>query len=314
MDAAALRPLGIGEMLDVAIKLYRRRFGTLVRAVAVIVGPIYALLVIVQLSLIPTQGDIEAIEAVDPVTGMPEFDWGIVWAFIAGALVFGLAYFLASQLATAASFRVVSAGYLGEDVEWRDSLRFAVGRLRSLVWLSFLLAVFIGFGFLLCIVPGVYLFGAYAVAVPVLLLEDLRGRAAMKRSRALVTGRWWPVVAVIFLGLLLAQIVSSVLTGIFTIPLGSADNEVASILGNAVGSTLSAVVVTPFTAAVTTVVYFDLRVRKEGFDLELLAREVGVAPVDGAMFFPPPPPPPPPPSGAQPPFWPPPPGWRPPDA
>lgn len=314
MDAAALRPLGIGEMLDVAIKLYRRRFGTLVRAVAVIVGPIYALLVIVQLSLIPTQGDIEAIEAVDPVTGMPEFDWGIVWAFIAGALVFGLAYFLASQLATAASFRVVSAGYLGEEVEWRDSLRFAVGRLRSLVWLSFLLAVFIGFGFLLCIVPGVYLFGAYAVAVPVLLLEDLRGRAAMKRSRALVTGRWWPVVAVIFLGLLLAQIVSSVLTGIFTIPLGSADNEVASILGNAVGSTLSAVVVTPFTAAVTTVVYFDLRVRKEGFDLELLAREVGVAPVDGAMFFPPPPPPPPPPSGAQPPFWPPPPGWRPPDA
>lgn len=314
MDAAALRPLGIGEMLDVAIKLYRRRFGTLVRAVAVIVGPIYALLVIVQLSLIPTQDDIEAIEAVDPVTGMPEFDWGIVWAFIAGALVFGLAYFLASQLATAASFRVVSAGYLGEDVEWRDSLRFAVGRLRSLVWLSFLLAVFIGFGFLLCIVPGVYLFGAYAVAVPVLLLEDLRGRAAMKRSRALVTGRWWPVVAVIFLGMLLAQIVSSVLTGIFTIPLGSADNEVASILGNAVGSTLSAVVVTPFTAAVTTVVYFDLRVRKEGFDLELLAREVGVAPTDGAMFFPPPPPPPPPPSGAQPPFWPPPPGWRPPDA
>lgn len=314
MDAAALRPLGIGEMLDVAIKLYRRRFGTLVRAVAVIVGPIYALLVIVQLSLIPTQDDIEAIEAVDPVTGMPEFDWGIVWAFIAGALVFGLAYFLASQLATAASFRVVSAGYLGEDVEWRESLRFAVGRLRSLVWLSFLLAVFIGFGFLLCIVPGVYLFGAYAVAVPVLLLEDLRGRAAMKRSRALVTGRWWPVVAVIFLGMLLAQIVSSVLTGIFTIPLGSADNEVASILGNAVGSTLSAVVVTPFTAAVTTVVYFDLRVRKEGFDLELLAREVGVAPSDGAMFFPPPPPPPPPPSGAQPPFWPPPPGWRPPDA
>ncbi|MBW3668867.1 MAG: hypothetical protein KY443_06600 [Actinobacteria bacterium] len=313
MDAAGLRPLGIGEMLDVAIKLYRRRFGTLVRAVAVVIGPIYGLLVIVQLSLIPTQDDIAAIESTDPVTGMPEFDWGILWAFVAGALVFGLAYFLASQLATAASFRVVSAGYLGEDVEWRDSLRFAVGRLRSLVWLSFLLAVFIGVGFLLCIVPGVYLFGAYAVAVPVLLLEELRGRAAMKRSRALVSGRWWPVVAVIFLGMLLAQIVSSVLTGIFTIPLGSADNEVASILGNAVGSTLSAVVVTPFTAAVTTVVYFDLRVRKEGFDLELLAREVGVAPAERAMFFPPPAPPPPP-SGAQPPFWPPPPGWRPPDA
>jgi hypothetical protein len=32
---------------------------------------------------------------------------------------------------------------------------------------------------------------------------------------------------------------------------------------------------TPLQAALLTVLYFDLRVRKEGFDLELLAREMG---------------------------------------
>ena len=313
MDAASLRPLGIGEMLDVAIKLYRQRFGTLVRAVAVVIAPLYAFFAVVQLSLIPTRDDfVESYESTDPVTGVPDIDWGLFWAFLAGMLLFGLVYFVATQLATAASFRVVSAGYLGEEIDWRESLRFAVSHLRSLVWLSFLLAVFIGLGFLACIVPGIYFYGAYAVAVPVLLVEEVRGRGAMKRSRALVTGRWWPVVVVLVLGMLLAQIVSSVLQGVFSITLGSVDNEVTAVLAGTIGSTLSAVIVTPFTAAVTTVVYFDLRVRKEGFDLELLAREVGVAPAE-RMFFPPPPPPPPP-SGAQPPFWPPPPGWRPPDA
>ena len=70
---------------------------------------------------------------------------------------------------------------------------------------------------------------------------------------------------------------------------------------------------TPLSAAVLTVLYFDLRVRKEGFDLELLARRLGVEPgtaAAGADFIPqivPPPVP----SDDQPPFWPPPPGWRP---
>ena len=321
MDAASLRPLGIGEMLDVAIKLYRRRFGTLVRAVAVVIGPLYAFLAVVQLSLIPTEDDFAtSLESTDPVTGAPDIDWGIFSAFLAGMALVAFVYFIATQLATAASFRVISAGYLGEEIEWRESLRFALSRLRSLLWLSFLLILFILLGALACIIPGIYLYGAYAVAVPVLLVEGVRGRGALKRSRALVTGRWWPVVVVLFLGMLLAQIVGGVLEGVFTVSLGSVDNDVAAVLGGAIGSTLSAAIVTPFAAAVTTVVYFDLRVRKEGFDLELLAREVGVGPGEGGSFFPPdnsaflPPPPPPPPSGAQPPFWPPPPGWRPPDA
>jgi hypothetical protein len=63
---------------------------------------------------------------------------------------------------------------------------------------------------------------------------------------------------------------------------------------------------------VAVVLYFDLRVRKEGFELELLAQRVGIAPPEGTTFAPSPIPPPPPVLGDdQPPFWPPPPGWRP---
>jgi hypothetical protein len=48
-----------------------------------------------------------------------------------------------------------------------------------------------------------------------------------------------------------------------------------SLLASTISSTISSVIVFPFIAAVITVLYFDLRVRSEGFDLEILARELG---------------------------------------
>jgi hypothetical protein len=97
-------------------------------------------------------------------------------------------------------------------------------------------------------------------------------------------------------------------------------------------------IATPAAAAFITVLYIDLRVRKEGFDLLLLARRLGVELAPGQEppsfipelppatspppFWPPPPgwepgpapmAPPPEPPDTQPPFWPPPPGWKPDD-
>ena len=88
---------------------------------------------------------------------------------------------------------------------------------------------------------------------------------------------------------------------------------VLSAISGVVGLALT----TPFQAAFVIVLYFDLRVRKEGYDLELLAREMagerGSALPDRAAR----------PASAQPvfvaeevdrtgaPFWPPPPGWKP---
>ncbi|HEY3238117.1 MAG TPA: hypothetical protein VGL92_01040, partial [Acidimicrobiia bacterium] len=82
-----------------------------------------------------------------------------------------------------------------------------------------------------------------------------------------------------------------------------------SVIGFTVGALaniLSDVITTPFVAAVFVLVYFDLRVRKEGFDLQLLAQAMGPLPEGG-------PPAPAGPYGAPPPAWPPPPSeWSPP--
>jgi len=105
--------------------------------------------------------------------------------------------------------------------------------------------------------------------------------------------------------------VQAIFLGIFAALVSVTGNEVARALADAIGQTLSSALTTPLSAAVLTVLYFDLRVRKEGFDLELLARRLGVEPgtFTGPEIMPPGPPPVD--SDDQPPFWPPPPGWKP---
>ena len=312
MDPAGLRPLGVGEILDVAIKIYRSQFGVLIKAVSVVLGPVFVLAGAIRLSI---PADEDFFEATQP-GATPEFDGGEFWAFLAGTILITLLAFVAAQVATGACFKAVGGAYFDEQPDWRASLQFARARLGSLLWLSFLFVIFLAPAFLACIVPGVYLYVAWAVATPVLLLEDVRGRAALKRSRALVKGRWWPTVAVLLLVAILTGIVQLVFLGLLAGVVSASDNEVAQAVADAVGQTVSSALTTPLSAAVLTVLYFDLRVRREGFDLELLARQIGVDPTTSGPrdLAPPAPPPAAAPSDDQPPFWPPPPGWKPRDA
>ena len=279
MEPAGLRPLGIGEIIDVAIKIYRARFWVLVKSVAVVVGPVFALSAIIRISI--PSGDNLLVESEPGAT--PDFDFDQFLPFIAGTLLIALVAFVASQVATGACFKAISGAYLEEDPDWRESLRFAQSKLGSLLWLSFLMAILLLPAILACVLPGVYLYVAWAVAAPVLLLEDRRGWSAMKRSRELVKGRFWPTLAVLLLVLILTAVVQAVFLGIFAGLVSVTGNEVARALADAIGQTLSSALTTPLSAAILAVLYFDLRVRKDGFDLELLARRMGVdvAPLAG---------------------------------
>jgi hypothetical protein len=221
---------------------------------------------------------------------------------------------LAGKLAQAGCFRAVADAYLGEEIDWRSSLRYALRRLPAVVAVSLLSTIFIALGTIACIIPGIYLWGAFFVAIPVLLVEGVGPMRALGRSRELVSGRWWGTIGVAVIGYLLVTIVGGVLTGLLVgVALASPDQStVAGFALNTVATTLSSVITTPAVAAFATVLYIDLRVRKEGFDLLLLAQRLGVEPRDAdaaaAAYLPS--------SGPvegeeQPPFWPPPPGWKP---
>lgn len=347
VQAAQLAPLGVGEILDVAIKIYWRNAPTLFRLVFLVVAPVQALSVLIFSSALPEaamfgggSGLLQQ-QPLQPTPQQPLFEPDELWAFGAGILVLVTLTIIAGAVSTAACFKAITDAYLETAPEWKSSLRFATSRLVHVVWVTLLSGLVLVVPFLpagvaiaLLAVGGVeggalvalivllllvafagaaWLYVSVQVSVPALLTEDLRGSKALRRSYNLVRGRWWQTFLILVLGGLLASIVSGAISGLLTAvtftDLG--DAVLPSLILNAIGTTIATVLTTPFTAAFITVLYFDLRVRKEGFDLELLARRVGVDPPDGAGVATTPHSRPLPSSGSQPPYWPPPPGWRP---
>jgi hypothetical protein len=128
----------------------------------------------------------------------------------------------------------------------------------------------VGIGFVLLIIPGVYLFVALAFAIPVLMLEGLRGMTAISRSMSLVSGRWWPTFGRLLVGLIL-YIVAIFLVGVIgsAITHGVSSVSLYLIINGIVGIVVS-VFIAPFYAALVNVTYVDLRVRKEGVSNEVL--------------------------------------------
>ena len=314
MSAPQLRPLGIGEILDVGMKIAWRNAGTLIRAVVFVVLPVQILSTVILLSSIPDGYEYDASEfgTSGPDPGV-SISGGEAATFATGVSLSVLLPWLAGLLATGACFRAIVSAYLGESTGWRESLGYALRRAHSILWVTILVGVISVLGFLLCIVPGVYLYVCFAVAIPVLLTEGVKGTKALGRSRRLVSGTWWRVLAIVVLSAILVGIIGFAITavaaGVTTVGAGSSAITVG--LQQIVTGTVSSVLTTPLTAAFTTILYFDLRIRKEGFDLWLLAERLGVEPPEGYVA------PAPQPGGLwgsgseQPPYWPPPPGWQP---
>lgn len=286
MEASRLRPLGVGEILDVAFKIYKRHAGSLFRLVAVVVVPLQLLGAIIFLA---------TVDDPDAVTGIGEFDTGSdteLAGAIVGNVVVGLLGGLAVLLVTAACTKAVADAYLQTEPDWRESLRAARRRFGSILWLTILYMLLLIPAFLALIIPGVWLAVAWSVAFPAVMLEAVRGRKALGRSFRLVRGRWWPTFGLVFIAYLIAGMVQFFVGAIMGVILLVAveDSLLGTVLVNAVGNSLAGVITTPFQAAAIAILYFDLRVRKEGLDIELLARDVGVPPPAGPALGHEPPP------------------------
>lgn len=307
MAVPELRPLSVGEILDVAIKIFFRHAWTLIRIILVVAVPVQLLVTLVDASA--TRGLFSGVETGETAAIAPSDLPTVVGGFALIAVLSVVGY----VLAVAACFKAVADAYLGAEPDWIATLRFAGRRLHSILWVLVLSGVLGGLALLALIVPGIWLFVAWTVAIPALLTEDVRGLAALRRSFRLVRGRWWPTFVVVLLGSVLAGIVSAIVGGLAAAAAFFAVSPIAVFAAAAVSNVIGYAIATPFYAAFVTVLYFDFRVRKEAFDLQLVAERLGSERRPGASLGPPPVPaaPEPPEPGDRPPYWPPPPGWKP---
>jgi hypothetical protein len=308
--ATNLRPLAFGEVLDVAIKICVRQWRVVVPITLVLYTPLGLASGLLTIATRP------ATTSTDPfgqVGGAPP-STGTVVALVGGAVLAVAIVWLGTLIIQGALFRAIADSYLGGDPTISSSLRFGVARFRTILWVSIVTGTVVLLGAVACVIPGIWLGVATSLGVPVALLERTGGWKAVKRSMALVKDAWWRVFGLVIVAGLLGGIVQGIVAGLgATVIQGHGD--LAELVGSTVLNSLGAAVSTPFAAAVSIVIYIDQRVRREGFDLQLLAAAIdGEVGMDTAAIVPTGPAPGPqsfPTDGEQPPYWPPPPGWKP---
>ena len=190
---------------------------------------------------------------------------------VLGALI----SFAVGILASGAIIQSVGRHFLGRPVLVQGSYEYAWARFPKLLGATMLFL-------LILIVPGVL--SIFIIGIPLLIfafvallfvthavaIEQLGPTDAVKRSWNVVQGNWWRTFG-FFMGIVLAVIGATL---IILLPVGFL---LPAILTALVSTVFSALVTPPYFIAIT-VLYFDIRVRKEQYTHNDLARELGELP------------------------------------
>jgi hypothetical protein len=295
-----LRPLGVGELLDGAFTVIRRYpaatlgFAAIVMLVVEVVQVVSNYFLLNNAPSTSSTNDLTTSQAADLAARLGAT--GIVTLLITG---------LAVLILTGVVTTVVGEGVLGRSITAAQAwarLRTVFARLIGVSLMTFLIvaavivvgavpgivvlaagsgpggAVLLVLGLIAATVFAVYFWTALSLAPAAVVLERQPVMAALRRSRALVRGSWWRVFGI----LLLAAIISSIVSGIITVPFGIAgggftllrgneDNHLSfvNLLLNGIGGLLAGTIVRPFTAGVTALLYIDRRMRAEALDMTL---------------------------------------------
>jgi hypothetical protein len=262
--ALRIRALTLMDVLDESFRIYRANFPVLAGLAILLAIPLLA----VQLLSGTTNVLSSYYTAIVNSTGPPTDVTG------GNPLIAVLQYPI--QLAmlpftVAAPFAAAVAIILGRPVTVPSALRTVFRRYWTLWALSFLFGLA---SVALCCPPaGIWLLTRLSMLFPVALTEEASVGTALERSWRLTDRAFWRTFAVIVLAWLLAYIVESALAAVFVAAASLFPGlpiQVRIFLIVAVASLMVQLVQPLFTIAVT-LLYFDLRVRREAFDLELMA-------------------------------------------
>jgi hypothetical protein len=288
MSALHFRPRGFSELIDATFQIVRARFRVLATCSALIMIPLMAVsllyaLITPQIDLSGTAGENGTVATTTAIPDPPAWLWLLllplvvvsVWTFVVGF---------------AALVQVAVRAYHGEALDVGPAIAHArdhfwtLFRTSILKWLS-VFALFIGgamlvalggaispiigvLGMIGMIVAALGVFIMWSVTTPVVLTEGGSARGALDRSAALTKGARlrltgvYAVMVVVFYALM-GMIM---FVGMFVLR--------SMILGQVLGN-LASLVMYPVFATLVAVVYYDLRIRNEGLDLELMAAGLG---------------------------------------
>jgi hypothetical protein len=280
MATLDLRPLSLGEILDRTFTLYRSHF-VLFFGIAVIPQLLVLALQLAQLFL--------GLAAVTPgaAGAPPSIRPGLTGASVVVGLVTLFVVSIAYLLSQGATVSAVAELYLGRTPAIGESFRKVRGDLGTLYGVALLNGLVVIVGFVLLVIPGFYLLCRLMIAVPAAVLENLGPRDSLERSMALTkgaAGRAFLIflLYVVLLFALLFLIQLPILPWIVAARGNPAMLRLIVAVTNVLNGLSTALIMPVFTIAASAF-YFDLRVRKEAFDLQMMMNPGGtIAPATGA--------------------------------
>lgn len=298
----ALRPLGVGELLDGALGLIRSNPRT-VLGVAAVVSAASALIETLGLFVAArffgaydfalTETEVNAELNVGNVVGqgISQLVPALVTAFLQG-------------IAAGLFIVLVAAAVLGRRLDARQTWQALRPRIWALLGLSVLVSL-LGLvslaaivGVLVAAAPllgawtwalglalgvpfallGIYVYVRLSLASPALVIEGLSPLPALRRSWRLVAGSFWRVLGITVLASVIVNVLSSILTVPFAL-VGSVVGALVSgawpvIIATGVATLAAGFITLPFSSAVTGLLYTDLRMRREALDVALISAGV----------------------------------------
>jgi len=268
MGDAPLRPMSTGELLDRVFTLFRRQFGLFA-----------GIMVLPQVFLLAaTVGQVAAPTLAGLGSAVPmAVAFGIVVAvmYLVGSIT--------SILAQAAAVFAVSEIQVGRATSVRQAYSRVRGKLWPLIISGLVYGLAVAGGAVLLLIPGIWLALRGALVFQVATLENLKGRAALRRSIALTKGS----AGQIFLVLVFILFITFVAQAIFQFPAALLLPAPWSVTLSAMGGVIAGVLAGPVAAIGFSLVYFDQRVRREALDLQVMLAALD-QPAPAAGSVPPP--------------------------
>jgi hypothetical protein len=256
----ALRPLTIGELLDRTFLYYRRHFVLFVGIAALsnLLSLVLGLLFILM-----------------------GFSRTNILLGLMSSLAIMFVYLVSTVLSQGATIVAVSQIQLDKPVNVAEAFKSIQPRIGELVILSLNVGIRVTLGFILLVVPGILAVLKYSLAVPVAVLEDRGISDTLSRSAELTQGHrgrifviYVLLVILLMIGTSLWQVPASLLISAASGSLRPNQLPAWAQVILQLGRFVSQSVFGPIMTIALALVYYDERVRKEGFDLEHMMKQL----------------------------------------
>ena len=271
-----LRPLEIGDLLDETFRMYRRHFFLFAGLSVLVSIPSAALSGFFSYALFNG-----LLQSTNP--GQPADLSFLEPTLVAAAIILVVSIALIPFFYGAVTFAACESA-LGRSVTAAGVLRGVLRRYPQLLGYWLLIGVM---AIAFCLLPlWIWIWVSWVVVMPVMFIENAGLGAAMNRSWHLVEGRWWRTFLIFFLIFIVFYAVRFALSAFIALGQTLLQLVISPLvvvwISGATGVIVDSLVNPVFQIAIV-LIYFDLRVRREGLDLFQLAQGLPPSPPPPAL-------------------------------